>query len=190
MTINESMAQRASSTRPACPYCFTTVDGEAVTCPACGATHHADCYAESGACAVHGCAESAERRHTGQPVGSGSVQQLPPPSGAASGASYPPPSGAASGASYPPPSAAAPVSSYPPPSGGAPAASYPPPTGGRGPESAGPAHPGWQPYASAPAPVGGAGTRRVVVGGTASATIYRGKLLVATSDGVQYEFQL
>ena len=176
MTINQSVAQNASNTSPACPYCLTPVDGEAVSCPACGAAHHADCYAECGACAVHGCADSAERRDAAQSASPVSAATLPPP-----------PSGAAPVASYPPPTSAAPVASYAP----RPVAGMP---------SAAPVYPGGQPQTPAgtpatqtgvgPATGGGAGNRRVQVGGRASATIYGGKLLVATSEGVQYEFEL
>lgn len=176
MTINHSLTPQAAKASPTCPYCFTPVDGESVTCPACGAGHHADCYAEAGACAVHGCAASAERRDAAQPASTVSGPNLPPP-----------PSGAAPVASYPPPSGAAPVASSGPQAGSrvAPLAPLAPPVSPRPEQNTWAAAP-----ASLPAADESAGHRHVVVNGRASATIYQGKLLVATSEGVQYQFQL
>lgn len=165
MTINDSEVRPASNLSSACPYCFTPVDGETVTCRACGAAHHADCYAESGACAVHGCTDSAERRDAAQPaIGASGPSLFPPPSGAAPVATYPPPLNARVTPVAPP------IRSTP-----APNTSMHPPVA----------------HANARQPdTGASGNRRVVVTGTASATIYRGKLIVATSEGYQYEFSI
>ena len=41
----------------ACPYCLNTIDESAdtVTCDACGAAHHRECWLENGGCCVQSC---------------------------------------------------------------------------------------------------------------------------------------
>lgn len=40
-----------------CPYCLTTIDDDApaVSCDACGAVHHAECWEANGGCCVRNC---------------------------------------------------------------------------------------------------------------------------------------
>jgi hypothetical protein len=42
-----------------CPYCQTESLNDTTVCDRCGATHHADCWVESGGCAMVGCIQSA-----------------------------------------------------------------------------------------------------------------------------------
>ena len=43
-----------------CPYCRTAIAAEDVSqaCEGCGTVHHADCYAENGACTIFGCSKA------------------------------------------------------------------------------------------------------------------------------------
>lgn len=44
---------------PSCPYCrFEVRNEDAVTCDACRAAHHVDCWDDNGGCAVYGCVNS------------------------------------------------------------------------------------------------------------------------------------
>lgn len=54
MTISSTEA--APTGQGVCPYCLTAHSGDLITCSACGAVHHSDCFDEAGGCAVLGCA--------------------------------------------------------------------------------------------------------------------------------------
>lgn len=55
--MNAQIATREEAGRP-CPFCrFALKEGAAVVaCPSCSATHHEDCWADNGGCAIMGCA--------------------------------------------------------------------------------------------------------------------------------------
>lgn len=63
-----------------CPYCHFALKGSnIVSCPSCGAGHHAECWEENGGCAVLGCAAVAI---AARPPAPPSVPPPPPAPGA------------------------------------------------------------------------------------------------------------
>lgn len=78
---------------PSCPYCRFEVRAEdAVTCDACQAAHHVDCWDDNGGCAVYGCVNSpkpdaADEVHPAKaaaatavmPAASTPLEPVPPP---------------------------------------------------------------------------------------------------------------
>lgn len=62
-----------------CPYCnFPVRRGEpAVTCPACRARYHADCWRDNGGCAVYGCRGAPGANQPEQPRGDTVFQPFP-----------------------------------------------------------------------------------------------------------------
>jgi len=60
LPVADLPARRAVHNIGVCPYCQWPVgaDEDHVTCPACDATHHSDCWQENSGCAVFGCPQA------------------------------------------------------------------------------------------------------------------------------------
>lgn len=63
-----------------CPYCQTEVSNDTTVCDRCGATHHADCWVESGGCAMVGCVQSAAHAAPAAGAAPGAAPSVPAPS--------------------------------------------------------------------------------------------------------------
>ena len=64
-----------------CPYCFTPAFPGACDCPRCGASHHDDCWADNGGCAVAGCGVEpvGARVEVGVGAAAATTAAVPPP---------------------------------------------------------------------------------------------------------------